>query len=138
MKNGITLKITLPKIPDIELVALEGLDRLAKHLGIAEEKIGEAKLLMTEAVVNALEHTGDENPTVRVEFSMTSKELVIFVQDYGKGFEPAAVEDPDIRKKLGSKNKRGWGLKIMKSMSDGFRIESGNRGTTITITKLLS
>jgi anti-sigma regulatory factor (Ser/Thr protein kinase) len=138
MKNSVDLKIALPKIPDIELVAIEGLDRLARHMGIAEEKIGEAKLLVAEAVVNALEHAGEKNPTVRVEFTMTTKELVIYVRDYGKGFEPASVEQPDISKKLGSNNKRGWGLMLMKSMSDDFRIESSSRGTKITIKKLLS
>jgi len=138
MKEAVTLKITLPKIPDIELVALEGLGRLAHHLGIAEEKIGEAKILVTEAIINGLEHSGEKNPTVRVEFTMTTKELIVFVRDYGKGFEPASVEEPDIKTKMGSKNKRGWGLKVMRSMSDDFHIESGNRGTKITIKKLLS
>jgi anti-sigma regulatory factor (Ser/Thr protein kinase) len=134
----IKLKIELPRIPDIELVAIEGLDRLSHYLGISEEKIGEAKLLVTEAIINGLEHGGDENPRVNVEFTMNTKELTIFVRDYGKGFEHSAVEDPDIQKKLGSKNKRGWGLKIMKSMSDDFRIESNSGGTKITIKKLLS
>jgi anti-sigma regulatory factor (Ser/Thr protein kinase) len=137
MTDAVTLKMTLPKIPDIELVALEGLDRLARHLGIAEEKIGEARILVTEAVVNALEHSGENNPTVRVEFTMTTNDLSIFVRDYGKGFEPASVEDPDIKAKLHSKNKRGWGLNLMKSMSDDFRIESNRNGTKITIKKLL-
>jgi anti-sigma regulatory factor (Ser/Thr protein kinase) len=138
VNDAVTLKVTLPKIPDIELVAVEGLDRLAHHLGILDEKIGEAKILVTEAVLNALEHSGEKNPTVRVEFTMTTKELVILVRDYGKGFKPEAVEEPDIHSKVGSKNKRGWGLKVMKSMSDDFRIESGPRGTKITIKKLLS
>lgn len=138
MKDAIALKIALPKIPDIEIVALEGLDRLARHLGIAEEKIGEARILVAEAIINALEHSGDEHPTVRVEFAMTSKELVIFVRDYGKGFEPGSVEVPDIASKLRSKNKRGWGLQVMKSMSDDFHIESDRHGTRITIKKLLS
>jgi anti-sigma regulatory factor (Ser/Thr protein kinase) len=138
MKDAVALKMALPKIPDIELVAIEGLDRLARHMGIADEKIGEAKILVAEAVVNALEHAGEKNPTVRVEFLMTMKELVILVRDYGKGFEPATVEKPDIRNKMGTKNKRGWGLQLMKSMSDDFHIESGSRGTKITIKKLLS
>ena len=138
MKAPVTLKMALPKIADIELVALEGLDRIARYMEISEEKIGEAKILVTEAVINGLEHSGVENPVVNVDFTMTTDELVILVEDFGKGFDPSSVEDPDIQKKLGSQNKRGWGLKVMKSMSDGFRIETGDRGTKITITKRLS
>ncbi|RPJ25536.1 MAG: ATP-binding protein [Planctomycetaceae bacterium] len=138
MNDAITLKISLPKIPDVELVALEGLNHLAHHLGISEEKIGEARILVTEAIINGLEHAGTECPTVRVEFKMTPRELVIYVRDFGKGFEPAAVAEPDIQAKMGSKNKRGWGMKLMKTLSDDFRIESGARGTKIIIKKLLS
>jgi anti-sigma regulatory factor (Ser/Thr protein kinase) len=138
MKDTVTMKMTLPSIPNIELVAIEGLERLAHHLGISDEKIGEAKILVTEAVINALEHTGEKNPTVRVEFTMTAKEIIIFVRDYGKGFEPASVEEPDIQSKIGATRKRGWGLKLMKSMSDDFHIQSNKNGTTITITKRLT
>lgn len=135
MKEPVTLRLSLPNIPEIELVALESLERLARHLGIPDEKIGEARILVTEAVINALEHAGDGNPTVRVEFTMTSDRLTIFVRDYGKGFEPSAVEDPDH--KAERLQKRGWGLKLMRSLSDGFRIQSGKTGTRITITKML-
>lgn len=137
MKNPISLKVSLPKIPDIELVAIEGLERLAHHLGIADGKIGEAKLLVTEAIINALEHSGEKNPAVRVEFTMTQQELIILVRDYGKGFEPSSIEEPNIKDKMASKNKRGWGLKLMKTMSDDFSIASGKNGTKITIKKLL-
>lgn len=138
VKDAVRLKIALPNIPDIELVALEGLDRLAHHLGIAEGKIGEAKILVTEAIINALEHSGVKGPPVRVEFTMTTKELVIFVRDYGKGFKPDSIREPENWAKTGSKSKRGWGLKVMKSMSDDFRIESDKHGTKITIRKLLT
>ena len=138
MKKAVTLKVSLPKIPDIELVAIEGLERLAHHFGIADEKIGEAKVLVTEAIINALEHSGEDNPLVRVEFVMTKQELTILVRDYGKGFEPSSIEEPNIEAKLVSKNKRGWGLKLMKTMSDDFSIASGKNGTKITIKKLLS
>jgi anti-sigma regulatory factor (Ser/Thr protein kinase) len=137
MEENIKLKMTLPKIPNIELVAIEGMDRLAKHMGISDEKIGEAHILVTEAIINALEHSGQKNPIVRLEFTLTPEKLIIFVRDYGKGFEPDSIEDPDIKKKLGSTHKRGWGLKLMKSMSDNFEIESNEHGTKITITKNL-
>jgi len=137
MDENIKLKMTLPKIPDIELVAIEGMDRMAKHMGIADEKVGEAHVLVTEAIINAFEHSGQKRPIVRVEFTMNQEKLVIFVRDYGKGFKPEDVEEPDIKKKMGSKHKRGWGLKLMESMSDDFMIESDENGTKITITKIL-
>lgn len=138
MPETISLKLTLPRIPDIELVAIEGLERLAKHLGLAGAKVGEAGIIVAEAVTNALDHAGDADPTVLVEFTVTAEAITIFVQDKGQGFDPAAVEDPDVTAKLHSAYKRGWGLKLMKSLSDDFHIESGSQGTTIIIRKLLS
>ncbi len=137
MEPNIKLKMTLPRIPDIELVAIEGLDRMARHMGIPEEKIGEAHVLVTEAVINAFEHSGQSRPVVRIEFTMNQEKLIIFVRDYGKGFDPGAVEQPDIDKKLSSGHKRGWGLKLMETMSDDLLIESDDKGTRITIIKNL-
>jgi len=137
MVDNLKLKMILPKIPDIELVAIEGMDRMARHMGIPEEKISEANVLVTEAVINAFEHSGQKNPVVHVEFTMNQDKLIIFVRDFGKGFKPENIEEPDIDKKLGSSHKRGWGLKLMKSMSDDFKVDSDGKGTKITIIKKL-
>ncbi len=137
MNSNIKLEINIPKVPDIELVALEGLQLMGRHMGISEDKIGEAKIIVTEAIINGLEHSGDGSPNVNVQFEMTKEKLTILVKDYGKGFEPEKVEEPQIGEKLHSTNKRGWGLKLMKSMSDDFIIETGTTGTKITIIKNL-
>ena len=138
MDSIYNLKITLPSIPNIELVAIEGLERMGKYFGITDDKIGEAKVLVTEAVINGFEHSGIGNPFVNIEFMMTKEQLIIYVTDYGKGFNPDDVEEPEITKKISSKNKRGWGIKLIKSLSDDLSIESGPSGTKISIIKKLT
>ena len=74
----------------------------------------------------------------RVGFSAGDSErafLEVGVNDAGRGFDPGSVRPPDLAEKLRSGRKRGWGIKIIESLMDDVRIESGARGTRIVMRK---
>jgi len=135
--TDLKLKDKLPKVPNIELVAIQALEKMGRYFGITDDNIGEARVLVTEAIISGLEHSGDDNPNVNVEFKLTKEKLIILVTDSGRGFDPNSVPNPEIKNKLGDDNKRGWGLRLMKSMSDDLMIESMPTGTKISIIKNL-
>lgn len=137
MDKRIKLEIKLPLVKDIERVAIEGLELMGRHLKVSDSKISEARILITEGIINAIEHSENTTPFIDVHFIMNIDALVIIITDYGKGFDPTIIENPEIGKKIHSEYKRGWGLKLMKEMSDKFEIESSNDGTKIKITKNL-
>lgn len=131
MPRNLKFSLTLPTIADIELVAHSALDRIGVEGDIPVDKLEQAKLLVNEAIINSVEHAKNKRNQFRIEFDLTKDVLLIYVRDYGSGFDLSEIDTPDIEQKIRSDYKRGWGIKIMQSMSDDFRIESDKHGTKI-------
>lgn len=131
MSHKIKLSMTLPGIADIETVAHAGLERLGAEGNIPVDKLEEAKMLVNEAIINAIEHGTAKRKEIKLQFELDEKRLLIFVRDYGTGFTVADVEDPNIDEKITGDYKRGWGIKLMQTLSDDFRIVSDKGGTKI-------
>lgn len=123
--------MTLPCIADIETVAHAGLERIGTEGKIPQDKLEEAKMLVNEAIINAIEHAQTKKNQLKIEFELSKTELLIFVRDYGAGFDVSLVDDPNIDEKITGDYKRGWGIKLMQTLSDDFKIESGKGGTKI-------
>lgn len=131
MSRKIKLSMTLPCITDIETVAHSGLERLGAEGNIPIDKLEEAKMLVNEAIINAIEHGTKRRNEIRIQFELDANKLLIYVRDYGSGFEISNVEDPNIDKKVSGDHKRGWGIKLMQTLSDDFKIKSDKDGTKI-------
>lgn len=127
--------LTIPMIPDMEMAATQTADHVLRLLHFNEEQIDEVKHALIEACINAFEHSASEEGKVYVTFRIEPEALVVVIQDFGHGFEPAQVEKPRLEHKLGGTHKRGWGLLMMESLMDAVAIESGPAGTRITMTK---
>lgn len=133
MKEEITF--TVPIRPDMELEVTRVASSVAEAMRLGKDKIDEIKLALIEACLNAFEHSKSKEKKVHIKIKMTDDRLEIIVRDYGVGFDPSKVKEPKIEEKLKSPSKRGWGLKIMRSLMDSVVINSHKGGTKIIMTK---
>jgi GAF domain-containing protein/anti-sigma regulatory factor (Ser/Thr protein kinase) len=80
-------------------------------------------LALGEACANAVEHAYEDKPgDVEVGIASIDEELVLHVRDFGS-WRSVPNTDPD----------RGRGYLIMRALSSGVEVESGPRGTTVTM-----
>lgn len=131
--------LILPMAPDMEIVASQAASALASYIGMSPDRVDEVRMAVVEACINAFEHSRATERKVDITFRLFgeagAERLEIRVHDRGRGFSPAAVEEPRIEDKLKGERKRGWGLKIIQGLMDEVEILSGSQGTTVVMSK---
>ena len=135
--------LTIPVAPEMEIAATAQVAALGEWMELGRDKIDEVKMAVVEACINAFEHSGTPDHKVQLRFRVGTDTdtdggrayLEVDVLDNGHGFDPARVSPPEIDLKLRAQHKRGWGLRIIRSLMDDVRIESGDRGTMIVMRK---
>jgi serine/threonine-protein kinase RsbW len=133
--------LTIPVAPEMEIAATAQVGALGEWMEMSRDKIDEVKMAVVEACINAFEHSATPDHKVELAFRVDAEEngrgpyLEVDVADAGHGFDPTRVKSPEIAAALRSSRKRGWGIKIIESLMDDVRIESGERGTRIVMRK---
>ena len=137
------IQLTIPVAPEMEIAATAQVAALGEWMELGRDKIDEVKMAVVEACINAFEHSGTLDHKVELRFRVASESgadggrtfLEVDVLDNGHGFDPSRVSAPQIGEKLRAPHKRGWGLRIIRSLMDDVRIVSGERGTMIVMRK---
>jgi len=129
-----TVELTIPVMPDMELLATQTSAAVAKHMNLDDEKTAEINMALSEACINAFEHS-ESKSEIEIHFRISEDSLVIQVTDSGKGFDKSKVDIPNIEEKISSNYKRGWGLKLIEELMDTVKFDSSDEGTTVTMTK---
>lgn len=128
---GIHLEIVVPNhkryLSLIGNIAEEVARALEDYTGDRESLAYHLNLVLTEAMVNAIEHSppSEHRDTVRVCICIDDKDLCVRVYDHGQGFDLAAVPAPDFE----TLDERGRGIFLMRELMDGVayrRTECGN------------
>ena len=130
-----TVELKLPILKNMELVATQTSEVIAKHMNLSEEKSGEISMALIEACINAFEHS-ESKSEVYIHFLIDDNNLTIKVIDKGKGFDESNVKIPQIESKINTdERKRGWGIMLIKELMDSVDFESDHTGTTLTMVK---
>ena len=133
-KQKPVVELTIPVMPDMELLATQTSAAVAKHMNLDDEKTAEINMALSEACINAFEHS-ESKSEIEIHFKISDDRLIIQVTDSGKGFDKSKVDIPNIEEKISSEYKRGWGLKLIEELMDKVKFDSSEEGTTVTMTK---
>jgi len=98
--------------------------------GYGERSLFAVKLALEEAVINAIKHGNELDPTkkVTIDFELHEGKAVFAVTDEGDGFDPDAIPDPTTVEQIESSY--GRGLVLMRAYMDSVAYnETGNKVT---------
>jgi serine/threonine-protein kinase RsbW len=127
MTGAFERKFTLHVPSSTENLALirEFVSSVATQAGLDEKDIAKLELAVDEACTNVIEHAygHDSTKEVTVRAIVDDENLNIHVVDTGRGFDPAAVPQPDLQSLISERRTGGLGLRVIKSLMDEVHYE---------------
>lgn len=134
----------IPMGEDTELIAAKTVEQIARRMEFQPEAINQIKTALVEACINATEHSLSPERKIYNRFRVEDDKLVITVSSRGLALPSsvsangsAHVEVNGNSKGEGIKERRGWGLKLIRSLMDDVEFERVDDGTRLRMTKYL-
>jgi serine/threonine-protein kinase RsbW len=133
-------EMVIPMGDDTELIAAHTVEQIARRISFQPEAINQIKTALIEACINATEHSLSPDRKIYQRFRVESDRLVVTVSS--RGVIPAALnsqngESNNNGEAAESRERRGWGLKLIRSLMDEVEFERVDDGTRLRMTKYL-
>jgi serine/threonine-protein kinase RsbW len=133
--------IELPMSEDTELIAAHTVEQIARRMEFQPEAINQIKTALVEACINAAEHSLSTERKIYNRFRVEGDKLVITVSSRGLPV-PVTLPENGAADKNGNggevaKGRRGWGLKLIRTLMDDVEFERVDDGTRLRMTKYL-
>lgn len=112
------------------------IEGLGRQFSLADDWIQSVQIAVIEAGTNAIQHGNvfAEDKSVTFDFRMGDDDLVVEVDDYGKGFDPARLVDPTLPSAL--LNPHGRGVYLMRELMDVVEFDTRpDHGTRVVLRK---
>ena len=129
--------MVVPMGEDNELIAANTAEQIAKRLTFRPEAINQIKTAIVEACINASEHSFSPDRKIYQRFRVESDRLVITISS--RGIVPANLNGAKSGSevKQAAEERRGWGLKLIRTLMDEVEFERVDDGTSLRMTKYL-
>jgi serine/threonine-protein kinase RsbW len=125
-------EIVVPMGEDTEMIAAHTVEEIARKHHFAPKAINQIKTALVEACINAAEHSLSPDRKIYQKFAVEDDKIVITISN--RGLRLADKKATEIKPDEG---RRGWGLKLMKTLMDEVKFEQVDDGTRISMTKYL-
>lgn len=130
-------EMVIPVGEDTELIAANTVEQIARRLDFQPEAINQIKTALVEACINVAEHSLSPDRKIYQRFRLESDKLTVTVSSRGRAVIPIAVDQNNGIDKEGVKGRRGWGLKLIRTLMDEVEFEPVDDGTRLRMTKYL-
>lgn len=137
-------EMVIPMGDETELIAASTLEQIARRNDFLPEEINQIKTALVEACINAMEHSLSPDQKIYQRFRVESDKLVITISSRGvvppdmKGKSGTNGHDPgDEQASKDPTERRGWGLKLIRTLMDEVEFERVDDGTRLRMTKYL-
>ncbi len=133
-KTGIAeYETVVPMGDDSELIAAAAAEEIARRWRFAPKAINQIKTAVVEACINASEHSLSVERKIYQQISVGTNKITITVSNRGLRLADRKIIEPVFEE-----NRRGWGLKLIKTLMDEVKYEQVDDGTRISMTKYLT
>ncbi|HEX8289944.1 MAG TPA: ATP-binding protein [Pyrinomonadaceae bacterium] len=125
-------EIIVPMGEDTELIAAQTLEEIARRHHFAPKAINQIKTALVEACINATEHSLSPDRKIYQKFTVENDKIIITISNRG-----LRLSDKKATEIMPNEGRRGWGLRLMKTLMDDVKFEETDDGTRISMTKYL-
>lgn len=125
-------EMVIPMGEDTELIAANAVEEIARRHQFDPKTINQIKTALVEAFINATEHSHSPDRKIYQKFKIEGDKITITIANRG-----VRLTDEQAKPIESEEGRRGWGLKLMRTLMDEVKLEQVDDGTRISMTKYL-
>jgi len=132
-------EMVIPMSSDTEMIAAHTLEQIARRIDFPPEAINQIKTALIEACINAAEHSLSPDRKIYQRFRLESDKLIVTVSSRGVAVPTymSAGTNGHAVSEENNGGRRGWGLKLIRTLMDEVEFERVDDGTRLRMIKYL-